>query len=42
MIEDNRAQFIVPTQERQAVACPGQKITVFFWLKLICGTENAR
>ena len=25
MIEDNRAQFIVPTQERQAVACPGQK-----------------
>lgn len=29
MIEDNRAQFIVPTQERQAVACPGQKITVF-------------
>ena len=41
MIEDNLAQFIVPTQERQAVACPGQKITVF-WLKLISGTENAR
>ena len=40
-IEDNRVQFIVPTQERQAVACPGQKNNSFR-LKFICETENAR